>query len=119
MDGTANILLNNTLPFLDILIERNNGFSTSIYLKPTFLGLFTNFDSFIPLSFKRGLVYTLFDRYFNICSSYHFFHSEVIKVKNRYPIPFDFCLGEFLDKVFSVSTKNYVLKHVIYFFFAI
>ena len=55
--------VNNTLPFLDVLIERNNGFSTSIYRKPTFSGLFTNFDSFIPLSFKRGLVYTLLDRY--------------------------------------------------------
>ena len=45
------------LPFLDILVERSDSdFSTSVYRKPTFTGLFTNFHSCIPLSFKRGLV---------------------------------------------------------------
>ena len=114
--------VNSTLLFLDVLIECNNGFFTSIYHKPTFSGLFTNFDSFIPLSFKHGLVYTLLDRYFKKCSSYHIFHSEVVKLKNfptnnGYPIPFfDFCLGKFLYEVFSVSAKNYnVSKRVIYF----
>ena len=115
--------VNNTLPFLDVLIKRNNGFSTLVYCKPTFSGHFTNFDSFIPLSFKRGLVYTLLDRYFKICSSYHIFHSEVIKLKNfltnnGYPTPFfDLCLGKFLDKVFSVSAKNYNVtkRHLLFY----
>ena len=66
---------NNSLPFLHVCIDRSDGFSTSIYRKPTFTGVFSNFDSFIPMSFKRGLVYALHDRYFKICSSYEIFHS--------------------------------------------
>ncbi len=101
------------LPFLDILIERSSdGFSTSIYRKPTFTGLFTNFDSFIPFSFKRGLIYTLLDRYFKICSSYHHFHAEVTKLKgfllnNGYPESFiDRCTRSFLDRIFTSTPLN-------------
>ena len=46
---------NGSLPFL-VSIERSNGFSTSVYHKPTFTGLFTNFDSLISLYFKRDLL---------------------------------------------------------------
>ncbi len=39
-------LENGKLPFLDVDITRPNGkFSTSVYRKPTFTGLFTNFHS--------------------------------------------------------------------------
>ena len=50
--------------------------STSVYRKPTFTGLFTNFDSFIPISYKKVLF-----RYFNISSSYAIFHAEDEKFK--------------------------------------
>ena len=68
----------------------NGVFSTSVYRKPTFTGLLTNFDSFIPISYKRGLISTLLFRYFNISSSYAIFHAEVEKFKkimnlNSYP----------------------------------
>ena len=42
---TREIESNSTLPFLDISIIRKNGvFETSVYQKPTFTGLFTNFQ---------------------------------------------------------------------------
>ncbi|WP_317582632.1 hypothetical protein, partial [Streptococcus pyogenes] len=114
--------INSTLPFLDVLIDRSNGFSTSVYRKPTFTGLFTNFDSFIPVTFKHGLVYTLLNRYFKICSSYLVFQSEVTKLRklfydNGYPVSFfNNCLKIFLDKISSSSTKaSIVPKKVIYF----
>ena len=45
---------NKTLSFLDIQIKRSNSsFTTSVYQKPTFTGLFTNFHSFIPLKYKK------------------------------------------------------------------
>ena len=54
---------NGKLPFLDIEITRSNGkFSTSVYRKPTFTGLFTNFHSFVPLVYKRSLVCCLLHR---------------------------------------------------------
>ena len=48
------------LPFLDVNILFSNGkYSTTVYRKPTFTGLFTNFESFIPITYKRGLINTL------------------------------------------------------------
>ena len=58
---TQKIEMNNLLSFLDIKIVRgNNKFSTSVYCKPTFSGVFTNFESFIPtlilmVGFRAGL----------------------------------------------------------------
>ena len=44
---------NSTIPFLDILIKRHNHtFSTSIYRKKTFTGLYTKWDSFTPSKYK-------------------------------------------------------------------
>ena len=110
---TCKIENDGKLPFLDILIERStDGFSTSIYRKPTFTGLFTNFDSFIPFSFKRGLLYTLLDRYFKICSSFHYFHAEAVKLKtfllnNGYPEAFiDRCTRTFLQRIFAPANSN-------------
>ena len=43
----------NSISFLDIKITRdNNKFMTLVYRKPTFSGVFTNFGSVIPKSYK-------------------------------------------------------------------
>jgi len=59
------------LPFLDVYVSPSEEgiFSTSIYRKPTFTGLLTNFTSFIPLSYKFALVKTLVSRIYEISSS--------------------------------------------------
>ena len=45
---TSEIEMNISLSFLDIKIVReNNKFTTSVDHKPTFSGVFTNFESFI------------------------------------------------------------------------
>ena len=104
--------VNNCLPFLDILITRANGsFSTSVFHKPTFTGLYTNYNSFIPSVYKTGLISSLLNRYFSICSSYFIFDSHLQNVKktlllNGYPNSFiDTCIRRFLDKIFSPSPK--------------
>ena len=52
---TYEIEENNSKSFLDIKITRvNNSFSTSIYRKVTFSGVLTNFESFIPVSYKSN-----------------------------------------------------------------
>jgi len=59
----------DSLPFLDVFISRHqSGFITSIYRKPTFSGVYTNFDSYIPSIYKASLVSTLVHREFTICS---------------------------------------------------
>ena len=45
---------------MDITITRkNNKIVTLVYRKPTFSGVFTNFESFIPDMYKCGLSETL------------------------------------------------------------
>ena len=56
---------NGSLSFLDITITcENNKFVTSVYRKPTFSGVFTNFESFIPGMHERELIETLLHRSF-------------------------------------------------------
>ena len=60
---------NNKLPFLDILVERNNGeFLTSIYRKSTFTGQYINYHSFGTIKRKINLIRTLCERAIKICS---------------------------------------------------
>ena len=105
----------NSISFLDIKITRdNNKFMISVYCKPTFSGVFTNFGSFIPKSYKYNLLFTLLHRAFKLCSNFERFHQEIDKLKtifenNGYPKSFvDFCIKKYLDKVFI--KKKVVLK---------
>ena len=104
---TYEIEKKNEFSFLDIKISRENKkFTTSLHRKPTFSGVFTNFDSFVPEIYKNGLVNTLLFRSFTICSSYEKFHAEIIFLKevlkrNSYPITFiDNCIKTFLDRLY-------------------
>ena len=50
---TSEVEMNHWLCFLDIKISRdNNSFTTSVYRKPTFSGVFTNSVSLMPNSYK-------------------------------------------------------------------
>ena len=105
----------NCILFLDIKISRdNNKFMTSIYCKPTFSRVFTNFGSFILKSYKYNLLFTLLCRTFEFCSNFELFYLEINKLKtifenNCYPKSFvDFCIKKYLDKVFI--KKEVVLK---------
>ena len=60
-----------TFSFLDVKITHsNNQLVTSVFHKATFSGVFTNFKSFMPVTCKFGLVYTLFHCSLFICSSH-------------------------------------------------
>ena len=89
-----------SLSILDFKICRKNGkFVTSVYRKPTFSGVFTNYESFIPTHQKRGLLHTLLHRSFSIRCDFKTFHSEIdhlktILIKNNYPLNFiDSCIN--------------------------
>ena len=74
----------NKLPFLDVNIQKvtDKTFQTSVYRKPTFTGLLTNFCSFIPFSYKLALIKTLIHRVYSICSSWQILHENLIEVEN-------------------------------------
>ena len=102
--------------------RENNKLTTSVYRKPTFSGVFTNFQSFIPTVQKFGLVYTLLPCCFNITSSYEKFNNEINVLKqilklNGYPIQFiDRCISfdmHFLRCIDgSSSFRNFVTKAI-------
>ena len=96
---TFEVEKNNNFSFLDVKIcKENNKFTTSVFRKPTFSGVFANFDSFIPISYKHGLVNTLIFRCFKICSSYKNLRNEIVYLKeifkgNRHSNDFvDLCI---------------------------
>ena len=113
MHFTYEIEQNNCLPFLDVLVTReNDSFSTSLYRKPTFSGLYTNFYSFISEQYKKGLILCLIFRIFSFITDWNKFHQEVLYLKeifkkNSYPEHFiDKCIKTFLDKKFSKIEKK-------------
>ena len=112
---TSEMEENNSILFLDIKIRRvNNSFSTSIYRKVTFSGVFTNFESFVPVSYKSSLIFTLLFRAFKLCFNFELFHQEIINFKdifkrNGYPCNFiDVCIKRFLNNIF-IDKKVYAL----------
>ena len=102
----------NVLPFLDVNVYRDaDRFSSTVHRKVTFSGVYTNFDSFMPDTYKRGLVSTLLHRAFQITSSYKSLHEEVEKLKkiftkNGYPSKFvDKCIFHFFNKIYEKRTS--------------
>ena len=50
----------NKFSFLNIEVIREQGkFTTTIYRKPTFSGVYSNFESFLPSVYKFRMVHTL------------------------------------------------------------
>ena len=107
MSFTFETEIDNNLPFLDILVNREQKFTTNIYRKPTFSGLYTHFHSFIPEQYKTGLFLTLLFRIYTICSDWETIHLEIIKLrnimhKNNFSSRFmDNCVKLFFDNLFS------------------
>ena len=96
------------LPFLDVNIFRENDkFATNVYRKKTFSGVYTNFKSFIPETYKIGLIKSLLFRCFSFCSDFIKFHHEIDKLKsmlykNSYPRGLvEKCIKELLDKILA------------------
>ena len=83
----------HVLNFLDILIRREDRFVTSIYRKPTFSGIYSHFNSYAPLIYKKGLIDCLVFRIFHLCSTWSIIHDEIKNLKgfllnNKYPLDF-------------------------------
>ena len=110
---TSEIEEKNSISLLDVKVSRvNNSFSTNIYRKVTFSGVFANFESFIHTSYKSNLILTLFFRAFKLCSNFELFDQEIPNLKdifkrNGYPGNFiDVCIKRYLNQVF-INKKIY------------
>jgi len=117
MDFTYECEIDNKLAFLDVLVSRvSNQLVTSLYRKPTFSGLYTNFNSYISEKYKTGLIYCLLFRVFSLTVDWAKFHEEVkylsvIFRKNQYPQHFfDRCIKIFLNRKMIPDTVEKVEK---------
>ena len=97
---------NDSLSILNVKItDSNNQLVQSVFHKGKYSGVFTNFRSFLLALYKFGLVYTLFNCSFSICSSYETFHEEIVLLKDIFkkkedPRFFnDKCIKNFLSKL--------------------
>ena len=100
----------NKLSFLDVeIIREQDKLTATFYRKPTFSGVYSNFESFLPSVYKFGVTYALVYRCFHICSNRTQFHTELIFLKgifrkNGYPKNFiDKCFIKFLNNVHPVK----------------
>ena len=69
------------LPFLDVLNTRSDRLTTSVYRKSTFTGLLQNYNSFVPFTYKKGLIKTLIDQTFRLNNTWIGFHLDLEKLK--------------------------------------
>ena len=120
---TYEIEKDNVLPFLDVNVYREEDkFSSTVHRKDTFSGVYTNFQSFLPETYKRGLISTLLYRAWMISSSFHSLHAEIenlkkIFTKNGYPSKVvDRCIFLFFNKLYekrlpvhTVPKKEFVM----------
>ena len=98
---------NNQLPFLDILNDSSsNKFVTSVYRKPTYTRLLTNYNSFTSLNYKKGLIKTLIDRTFRINSTWSGFHYDILNLKSVLQ------KNEFPLKLIEKNISNYLCNNV-------
>ena len=93
------------LPFLDVLNTRSDRLTTSVYRKST--GLLQNYNSFVPFTYKKGLIKTLIDRTFRLNNRWVGFHLDLEKLKvilqkNEYP-----------PKLIDKSVYRYLSKKII------
>ena len=98
----------NKLPFLDILISNNRNLQTSVFHKKTYTGLLLDYFSFVPSSYKYGLIKTLIDRMYGINSTWASFDIDLknfrqVLLKNQYPLTM-------IDNVIKKYLQNAVNK---------
>ena len=75
---------NNSIPFLDILLIRNNSskIDTTVYRKSTHKDIYIHWQAFAPNTWKRGTLFTLTKRAYSICSNTQLLHKELSHLRN-------------------------------------
>ena len=120
LNFTHELEINDCLPFLDVCVHRRSdgSLATSIYRKKTWTGVLMSFHSFVPISYKRSIIRSLFSRVVRLCSA-EYLRDELdflyqTFVDNAYPTYFidKYKVTQFLSKplVLTVERKPIWLK---------
>ncbi|CAF3989818.1 unnamed protein product, partial [Rotaria sordida] len=108
---TTKIEDNDKLEFLDVQVIRSpeqQCFETTIYRKSTFTGLLTNWNSYVPIQYKKASIVSMVNRALIICSTYVSLSDELNKIrriglKNDYPL-------SFIDTIIGIKLSQYRQK---------
>ena len=100
--------IENKLPSLDISISNSENLQTSVFYKKMYIGLLLNYFSFVPDSYKYGLIKTLIDRMYRINTTWTSFDIDLknlkqVLLKNQYPLTM-------IDNVIKKYLQNAVNK---------
>ena len=72
----------NSFSFLDVNISgKKDKFTTSVFWKDVFSGVYTNFSSFVALEHKFGIMYIILHRSFTIVSDFSTIHFKFETLK--------------------------------------
>ena len=113
LDFTHEYNTNNKLAFLDVMmgISNNNEFIRSVHTKPTKTPDCIRFECDAPLKYKSGVLHTLLNRAWKICSSREYFIEETDRIKkllinNGFPNSMcDQTTKKFIDR--KTANNNY------------
>ena len=89
---TMEVAENNKLPFLGMMIEKNDcHLTTSVYRKPTDTGLLLHYQSHVDQRYKRSLLNTMLNRAYRLSSTKESFTKECQHLKRmftklKYPV---------------------------------
>ena len=103
---TVEYSINNKLPFLDIMIDKNNEeFHTTVYRKETNTGACLNAYGECPERYKDSVINNYIQRAYKITKTWNEFHAELDRIKqilanNNYSnTKIDHLIKNFLNKV--------------------
>ena len=103
---TYEIENNLMLSFIGVnVLKTDTGFMSSIHYKQTHTGLYTNFCSNLPDTYKKCAFTGLLFRIYSICSNWSIINDEFAKLRkmfadNCYPTYLlDKCINQFLSKI--------------------
>ncbi|CAM4953824.1 unnamed protein product [Rotaria socialis] len=100
------------LEFLDVFITRSTecqSLGTTIYHKPTYPGLLTNYHSYFRMQYKKGGIITMVNRALIICSTYTSLATEFNEIRriglmNGYT-------SSFIDTLIGIKLSEYRKKN--------
>ena len=94
---------NNKLPFLDTCVKRiANRYTTTIYHKKTFTGVYLNWTSLTARKYKIGLIKCLLNRIYRICAEKKDREIEIRKLKHT------LIKNDFPEKVIDCEVERYL-----------
>ncbi|CAF1282043.1 unnamed protein product [Rotaria sordida] len=110
---TRKIEDNDKLEFLNVHVIRSpeqQCSETTIYRRPTFTELLTNWNSYVPIQYKKVGIVSIVNRALNICSTCKLLEDEFNKIRrfglyNNYPV-------SFIDTIIGIKLNQHRNKMI-------